>query len=85
MTPMSTDEFIGACRGVLLFIGLLLLLQGCGSGLTAADSALVAVEVAQQKDCVDSYSPDAAAQNICRAQVKAWWSNYWASLDGGAQ
>lgn len=60
-------------------------LVACSSGLTPPDTALVAAETAQQKDCVDRYAPDAGAQNACRAQVRAFWDGYWATLEGGAQ
>lgn len=70
--------------------GLLVLLAsscGCGGGITPADTALVAVETDQQRQCVDVYrDAGPAAQDACRTQVRATWDAYWsAHFDGGAQ
>lgn len=59
---------------------------GCGGGITPADTALVAVETEQQRECVDALldaGPD--AQMACRATVRDEWNRYWATrFEGGA-
>jgi hypothetical protein len=62
-------------------------LCACGGGITPADTALVAVETEQQRECVDAFlDAGADAQNACRATVRAEWDRYWArKFDGGAE
>jgi hypothetical protein len=58
---------------------LAVVLTACASATTALNSGLVAVEGDQERQCVDRYSPDAAAERECRAGVTATWDHYWAS------
>lgn len=73
-------------QGLCLVPWVVCVQTGCGSGLTATDTALVGVETEQQRECVDAFLDGGpSAQNACRAVVRATWDKYWAErFDGGA-